>query len=91
MDVHCTFVGVPVLFGTHTHHFAEPAEALLRAGGGRRVRDAAGLAREAAALLADDERRMRAASGARRVIEQNRGAMARSVELVFDALEAGRR
>jgi 3-deoxy-D-manno-octulosonic-acid transferase len=81
-------LGVPVLFGPHTHHFAEPAGALLRAGGGFRVRDAAALARESSVLLADDELRTRAARAARGVVEENRGAMARSVDLVFEALEA---
>ena len=36
--------GVPVLFGPHTEHFREPAQALVAAGGGSVVTDAAGLA-----------------------------------------------
>lgn len=79
-------LGVPVLFGPHTHHFAEPAEALLRAGGGRRVRDAAALAREAALLLGSEEERLQVSRRARKVIERNRGAMDRSVEIVLDSL-----
>jgi len=83
-------LGVPVLFGPHTQHFAEPAEALLQAGGARRVRDAAALAREVAVLLRDDEARARAARGATRVVERNRGALDRTVDLVCGCVEAGK-
>jgi 3-deoxy-D-manno-octulosonic-acid transferase len=84
-------LGVPVLFGPHTHHFSEPADALLQAGGARRVRDAAELAREASALLDDETSRSRAARAARTVVDRNRGAMSRSVELLFELLDAAGR
>lgn len=85
-------LGVPVLFGPHTHHFEEPAEALLRAGGARRVHDASSLAGEVAALLGDDDARLRAARNALKVVEENRGAMERTVDLVFECLaDSGRR
>jgi 3-deoxy-D-manno-octulosonic-acid transferase len=79
--------GVPVLFGPHTHHFAEPVAALIRAGGGVTVSDGTGLARELSRLLEDEGRRRRVGRGARQVVEANRGAMARSLELIFESLE----
>lgn len=82
-------VGVPVFFGPHTSHFAEPAEALLRAGGARRVSDAAALARGVSELLDNDGVRLKAARNATRVVEENRGAMGRSVDLVLECLDAG--
>jgi len=80
--------GVPVLFGPHTGHFAEPAEALLRAGGARRVGDAAELARAVAGLLDDEGLRTTTARNASRVVAENRGALERSVDLLLECLDA---
>jgi 3-deoxy-D-manno-octulosonic-acid transferase len=80
-------VGVPVLFGPHTEHFREPAEALERAGGALRVTDAAGLARAVDRLVRDPARRDEMGDRARRVVEVNRGALARSVGLLLEVLD----
>jgi len=79
-------LGVPVLFGPHTQHVSEPARALEQGGGGIRVRDSAELVRHTGRLLADPSERRRSGDDARRVIERNRGALERSVELVCSAL-----
>ena len=79
--------GVPVLFGPHVDHVAEPAAALERAGGGRRVRDAAELAAALGTWLADDRLRVEAGEAARQVVESNRGAVERSVGLLLETLD----
>ncbi len=78
--------GVPVLFGPHHHHVREPAAALLQAGGARLVRDACELAGAWIELL-DDAAAGAMGQAARRVIEQNRGALERSVGLIEAAME----
>jgi 3-deoxy-D-manno-octulosonic-acid transferase len=80
-------LGVPVLFGPHTEHFREPAEALEQAGGARRVRNADELGGTAERLLADDDRRREMARRARNVVDANRGALARSVSLLLEVLD----
>ncbi len=80
-------VGVPVLFGPHTEHFAEPAAALERAGGARRVRDADELGEVVARLFDDEEERARMGRSACAVVEANRGALDRTVTLLLGALE----
>ena len=80
-------LGVPVLFGPHTQDFAEPARALARAGGGFRVTNADALQRELVSLLTDLERRKKASERARGMVEANRGALGRSVDLLLSLLE----
>jgi 3-deoxy-D-manno-octulosonic-acid transferase len=79
---------VPVLFGPHTHHVTEPADALLAVEGAERVRNAHELATAWSRLLADGSRRERMARRAAGVIEANRGALARSVELILGCVDA---
>ncbi len=74
--------GAPVLFGPHTAHVEEPAQALLAAGAARRVADAAALGATWAALLRDPAARAAMVEAARRVLDQNRGALARTTELL---------
>jgi len=81
--------GVPVLFGPHTEHFEEPAQALVAAGGGSVVADAAQLAMAWEAYLTEPDRATAAGAAAGRVVEANRGALARSVEIVLQAVRSG--
>jgi 3-deoxy-D-manno-octulosonic-acid transferase len=76
--------GVPVLFGTHTGHVREPAQALLDAGAATRVADGEGLARAWVALLGDRGARERMIERGRAVLERGRG----SLERTLDGLEA---
>ncbi len=80
--------GVPVLFGPHVDHFREPAEALLRSGGGRCLPEAAALGHEVTRLLADSAARHEMGRRAREVVEANRGALERSVALLLALLDA---
>ncbi len=74
--------GKAVFFGPHTDHCAEIASQLLQAGAGVRVEDGAQLATEMATLLRDRARLAQAGAAGRKVIEENRGAVNRSVEQV---------
>jgi 3-deoxy-D-manno-octulosonic-acid transferase len=81
--------GVPVLVGPHTEHFKEPAQALLLAGGASVVTGAETLARAWGSFLAEPELAQTAGVAAGRVVETNRGALSRSVELILAALDPG--
>jgi 3-deoxy-D-manno-octulosonic-acid transferase len=81
--------GVPVLFGPMFRN-SRDAQALIRARGGSSVRSAAELSESVAALLTDPVLMADARSNATSVVQQGRGAAARSHELV-DALLAGGR
>lgn len=80
--------GVPVLFGPHTGHVKEPAEALERAGGALRVVGPDDLGRAWIELIGDSERRTTMARRAAGVVRSNRGALDRSVSLVVPFLDA---
>lgn len=82
-------LGVPVLFGPHTEHFAEPAAALEQSGGGRRVGSGDQLGLRLTELLGDAELRERMARRAEGFVAANRGAMERSLELLSSLLDAG--
>jgi 3-deoxy-D-manno-octulosonic-acid transferase len=80
-------VGTPVVFGPYTEHFAEPAQALEQAGGGLRVRDGAALAGTVVDLVRDAGLRRRTAESAAQVVARNRGALERSIEMIFSVLQ----
>lgn len=82
-------LGLPVLCGPHTFNFQEVTEGLLAAGAAWRVHDAAGLARQAALLLADPALRQDAGARGRALVERNRGALERCLALVDELLPAG--
>jgi 3-deoxy-D-manno-octulosonic-acid transferase len=82
----------PVVTGAHTSNFKAIVETFLEhdalvqlpgAGGADAARE---LARELRKLLGDEARRLRAGESARAVLEQNRGATARTVELLGSLL-----
>lgn len=72
----------PVLFGPYTDHCAEIATLLIEAGGGRRVLDAEDLTRQVVRLFDDPDERATAGQSARRVVEQNQGALLATVEAI---------
>ncbi len=80
--------GIPPCFGPHTFNFPDITAELLAAGGGIQVQDAAALERETGLLLHDAERRQRVGAAARQVVEAKAGAVARTVEVVREAMEA---
>lgn len=80
--------GAPALFGP-SHHMSREAELLLAAGGARSVLDAHDCAEALVTWLGDDDAREAAGGIARDLVARERGATARSVELVRSVL-AGR-
>ncbi|MBK1692925.1 3-deoxy-D-manno-octulosonic acid transferase [Ectothiorhodospira mobilis] len=71
--------GVPVITGPHVFNFEAVYADLEAAGGVRRVADATELAGALVALLGDAAARSALAAGATRVLEGNRGVVARLV------------
>lgn len=76
----------PVLFGPYTDHCAEIADLLIQAGGGRRVLPGEDLTQQVMGLFSDREERERMGQSARQVVEQNQGALQRTVEAVEQLL-----
>ena len=75
-------LGVPAVVGPNTFNFVE-ATALLREEGALiQVADADGLARALAELLADPPRRRAMGAAGRLVVERERGALVRTMELI---------
>lgn len=70
-------LGLPVLVGPSTEHFAFAVERLEGRGALWRVQDPAALGRSVAELLRDSECRQMMGHAARAVIEEGRGAVAR--------------
>lgn len=81
-------LGLPVLTGPHTFHFAEVFPRLLEAGAALEVGDAGELAEAAARLLADAPERSRRGEAARAVVEANRGAVGRVAAIIERELAA---
>jgi len=79
-------LGMPVLFGPHRHSFRAAGDALMTAGGGWEVRDAAELSERVAALWVDDDLHRRTGAAARSVVLRNQGAVNRALDAV-DAIE----
>ncbi len=79
-------LAVPSIVGPHTFNFAD-ATALLRAGGALlQVVDADGLGNALAELLADAPRRIAMGAAGRLIVERERGALARTLELIAQCL-----
>jgi 3-deoxy-D-manno-octulosonic-acid transferase len=81
-------LGKPVLFGPHVENVRAAAQALLAAGGGFMARDAAELGLLVSRLVGDPVARDAAGKGARAVVEANRGALARTLRAIDQALSA---
>lgn len=86
-------LGVPVLFGPHCSSVADVAQALEVDGGAQRVADAEQLGRAFSALLHADGARRLMGQRAAEVVEAHRGALDRSIALLFASVDryAGKR
>ena len=80
--------GTPVLFGPYTDHCAEIATLLLEAGGSRRVTGVDDLVGCLQEWLSRADIREQVGQAARRVVVENQGALARSVEFIESCLMA---
>ncbi len=75
-------LGRPVLFGPHMTNFAEPARALIEAGGAARVNDAADLAAALRLLLDDPTRAAAMGAAAELAVHAAGGALAATMAVV---------
>src|SRR5262245_36739979 len=80
-------VGCPVLFGPRIDNWRAAADALVRAGGGFLVRDAGDLATHVTRLARDTRARALAGARALSVVDANRGALDRTLDLLTARLE----
>ena len=78
--------GRAVLFGPHTTNFRRDVELLLAAEAVVQVQDRAAFARELDKLLRDAKRREALGARAAKVIADNQGATARTLDLVAELL-----
>ncbi len=80
-------LGKPVIAGPHLFNFTEIAAAMERAGALCRVADGTGLAEVTSRLLSSPEERAGMGEAGRRLVQQNRGALQRVLDLVRPCLE----
>ena len=74
--------GIPVVFGPHMFNFTEISHLTVERGAGRQVTDAVELGVAVGAYLADAPLRATAGAAGRRMIEENRGALAANLALI---------
>jgi 3-deoxy-D-manno-octulosonic-acid transferase len=79
--------GVPIAVGPAMHNFREMAEAFDAAGAWRRVKDAEELAATWREWLADPAAARETGGRGLRLVEENRGALARTVEMLQPLLK----
>jgi 3-deoxy-D-manno-octulosonic-acid transferase len=77
--------GKPVVFGPHMHNFAEIAAAFVANDAGVQVASDGALENEVMALISDPVRRARLGAAARALVEANRGAKLKTLQ-VLDGL-----
>ncbi|PYL01059.1 MAG: 3-deoxy-D-manno-octulosonic acid transferase, partial [Verrucomicrobia bacterium] len=82
-------LGKAIVFGPNMQNSAAIAEAFLKGNGAVQVRDAAGLEKALAELIADEKRRETLGQNALRVVRENRGAIERTVDMIVKHLEGG--
>lgn len=79
-------VRVPVIFGPHMFHFEEIASLALERGAAVQVRDSAELADAVRAWLEQPDQRRAAGEAAHSLMEDNRGALQRTLSLMDEKL-----
>ena len=86
--IEAALCGQPLVIGPHTHNFDEVVAAFAAAGCLTRVVTAAGLADAVLAAFADDEARAVAGARALQVVQANRGATDRLLDLLQTRIRA---
>jgi 3-deoxy-D-manno-octulosonic-acid transferase len=79
-------VGVPVSFGPHMSNFREIAKIFLREGGANEARSASDVFAFARRMFDDDDARASMSERARRSVEMNRGAAARTASRIVELM-----
>lgn len=75
-------VGTPVVFGPHMHNFDEIGRMTVSRGAGVQVRNAAQLAPAISDFLGNANRRFEAGEAGKRMVEENRGAVGKTLALI---------
>lgn len=78
--------GKPIMFGPYMQNFAEIADTFLRSQAAIQVKDAADLTSVAMRLMSDPVERARLGAAARALVEANRGAKSRTLEVIAELL-----
>jgi 3-deoxy-D-manno-octulosonic-acid transferase len=81
-------VGKPVVFGPHMFNFQEISLMTLERGAGVQIRTPAQLAPAVSDFLGNANRRDRAGEAGRKMVEENRGALAANMRLIEQLLDA---
>jgi 3-deoxy-D-manno-octulosonic-acid transferase len=84
-------VGTPFVFGPDMHNIEAIAALAVERGAGRQLAHGGQMAEAIGGLLADAGRRERAGAAGRRLVAENRGALARTLQLIGTALSAASR
>ena len=79
-------VGTPVVFGPHMFNFSDISRMAIERGAGRQVQDVAGLTSAVADYLENSAARRAAGEAGRRMVTENRGALARTLALIRQVL-----
>ncbi|HEX7862271.1 MAG TPA: 3-deoxy-D-manno-octulosonic acid transferase [Verrucomicrobiae bacterium] len=77
----------PIIFGPHMQNFASIVEAFLRADAAIQVPDEPALESAFRRLLTDDSRRDQLAARALQVVQQNKGSIDRTVDMIVEHLK----
>jgi 3-deoxy-D-manno-octulosonic-acid transferase len=77
-------LGKAMCFGPHMENFPGIADAFVKAGGAVQVSDAEALEKSIGELLHDQPRRRALGESALRVVQQNQGAVERTVEMILE-------
>ncbi len=83
-------LGVPVLFGPYMFNFEKIADSLVKIGAAIQVTGELTLAKQLAKLLEDDEYRRSVGSSGRTFVEENCGAVTKTLELLRIYLDGNR-
>lgn len=75
-------VGTPVVFGPHMYNFSEISRLCLERGAGLQVQDSGSLATAVDGFLGNPSRRTQAGLAGRTMVEENRGALQKTLALV---------
>jgi 3-deoxy-D-manno-octulosonic-acid transferase len=81
-------LGKAMVFGPHMQNFAAISSALVSQKGARQVRDAAELEKTLGVLLADEKLRHDLGQNALKVVEENKGALERTVDMIVQHLKS---
>ena len=81
--------GKPIVFGPHMHNFKEIAETFVANDAAIQVRSEAELEEALLTLVTDPVRRARLGAAARALVEANRGAKIRTLDVIADLLPPG--